>query len=92
MIFVAGKQIYAPFSRSIVLAPLILVLFIGCKSASLVENCSLKSIKLYHLSFSIVKEARCSFSGLRVEVLKLQSYIQDKLRSPSYYIVITTET
>ena len=35
-----------------------------------------------------IKEARGSFSGLRVEVLKLQSRIQDKLRSPSYYIII----
>ena len=31
------------------------------------------------------KEARSSFSGLRVEVLKLQSRIEDELRSPAYY-------
>ena len=37
-----------------------------------------------------LKEARGSFFGLRVEVLKLQSRIQDKLRSPSYYIIIST--
>ena len=36
------------------------------------------------------KEARGSFSGLKVEVLKLQSRVQDKLRSPSYYIIIST--
>ena len=36
------------------------------------------------------KEARGSFFGLRVEVLKLQSRIQDKPRSPSYYIIIST--
>ena len=33
------------------------------------------------------KEVRSSFSALRVEVLKLQSRIEDKLRSPSYYII-----
>ena len=37
-----------------------------------------------------VKEARSSFSGLGVEVLKLQSRIDDKLRSPSYYIIVST--
>ena len=37
-----------------------------------------------------IKEARGSFFGLRVEVLKLQSRIQDKLRSPLYYIIIST--
>ena len=37
-----------------------------------------------------LKEARGSFFGLRVEVLKLQSRIQDTLRSPSYYIIIST--
>ena len=37
-----------------------------------------------------IKEARGTFFGLRVEVLKLQSCIQDKLRSPSYYIIIST--
>ena len=37
-----------------------------------------------------IMEARGSFSGLRVEVLKLQSRVQDKLRSPSYYIIIST--
>ena len=37
-----------------------------------------------------IKEARSSFFGLRVEVLKLQSRIQDILRSPSYYIIIST--
>ena len=36
-----------------------------------------------------LKEARSSFSGLRVEVLKLQSRLQDKLLSPSYYIIIS---
>ena len=36
------------------------------------------------------KEARSSFSGLRVEVLKLQSRIEDELRSPAYYIIIST--
>ena len=44
----------------------------------------------YYEAMSSVKEARGSFSGLRVEVLKLQSPIQDKLRSPSYYIIIST--
>ena len=37
-----------------------------------------------------LKEARRSFSGLRAEVLKLQSRIEDKLRSPRYYIIIST--
>ena len=37
-----------------------------------------------------IKEAQGSFFWLRVEVLKLQSRIQDKLRSPSYYIIIST--
>ena len=35
------------------------------------------------------KEARSSFSGLRVEVLNIKSRIQDHLRSPSYYIIIS---
>ena len=39
---------------------------------------------------TFVKEARGSFFGLRVEVLKLQFCMQDKLRSPSYYIIIST--
>ena len=38
----------------------------------------------------LIKEARGSFFGLRVEVLKLQSRIQDTLRSPPYYIIIST--
>ena len=38
----------------------------------------------------VLKEARGSFFGLRVEVLKLQSRIQDKLRSPSHYFIIST--
>ena len=50
----------------------------------------------YHLSWVsglsniVVKEDRDSFFGLRVEVLKLQSRIKDTLRSPSYYIIIST--
>ena len=36
------------------------------------------------------KEARSSFSGLWVEFLKLQSCIEDKRRSPSYHIIIST--
>ena len=40
--------------------------------------------------FVLLKEAQGSFLGLRVEVLKLQFRIQDKLRSPSYYIIIST--
>ena len=38
----------------------------------------------------MIKEARGSFFGLKMDVLKLQSRIQDKLRSPSYYIIIST--
>ena len=41
------------------------------------------------MSFNF-KEARGSFFGIRVEVLKLQSRTQDKLRSPSHYIIIST--
>ena len=37
-----------------------------------------------------IKEDRGSFFGLRVEVLKLQPRIQEKVRSPSYYIIIST--
>ena len=37
-----------------------------------------------------LKEARGSFFGCGVEVLKLQSRIEDQLRSPSYYIMIST--
>ena len=36
-----------------------------------------------------IKEARGSFFGRGVEVLKLQSRIEDQLRSPSYYIMIS---
>ena len=39
--------------------------------------------ELWGCAFEI-KEARGSFFELRVDVLKLQSRIQDKLRSPSY--------
>ena len=42
------------------------------------------------MPFLSIKEARNSFSGLRLEVLKLQSRIEDKLRSLSYYIIIST--
>ena len=35
-----------------------------------------------------IKEARRTFPGLKVEVLKLQSRIEYKLRSPSYYIIM----
>ena len=38
----------------------------------------------------MIKKAHSSFFGLRVEVLKLQFRIQDKLRSPSYCIIIST--
>ena len=37
-----------------------------------------------------LKEARGSFFGRGVEVSKLQSRIEDELRSPSYYITIST--
>ena len=37
-----------------------------------------------------IKEAHGSFFGRRVEVLKLQSRIEDQPRSPSYYIMIST--
>ena len=43
-----------------------------------------------HQMKDCVKEARGSFFVLRVEVLKLQSRIQDKLRSPSHYFIIST--
>ena len=42
------------------------------------------------LMIAVVKEARSSFSGLRVDVLKLTSHIEDKLRFLSYYIIIST--
>ena len=42
------------------------------------------------LLFTQLKEVRSSFSSLSVKVLKLQSRIEDKLRSPSYYIIIST--
>ena len=48
------------------------------------ENLSLKE------EIAQFKEAQGSFFGLRVEVLKLQSCIQDKPLSPSYYIIIST--
>ena len=35
-----------------------------------------------------IKEARSTFPGLEVEVFKLQSRIEYKLRSPSYYIIM----
>ena len=38
----------------------------------------------------MIKEARGSFFGRAVEVLKLQSRIEDQLRSPSHYIIIST--
>ena len=38
----------------------------------------------------MIKEARGSFFGRGVEVLKLQSRIEDQFRSPSYYIIIST--
>ena len=37
-----------------------------------------------------LKEVRGSLFGRGVEVLKLQSRIEDQLRSPSYYIMILT--
>ena len=37
-----------------------------------------------------IKEAHGSFFGRGVEVLKLQSRIEDQPRSPSYYIMIST--
>ena len=45
--------------------------------------------RLYYI-LSRIKEARGSFFGRGVEVLKLQSRIEDQLRSPSYYIMIST--
>ena len=42
------------------------------------------------LMIAVFKEARSSFAGLRVDVLKLKSGIEDKLPFPSYYIVIST--
>ena len=44
----------------------------------------------YEERLKFLKEARGSFFGRGVEVLKLQSRIQDQLRSPSYYIIIST--
>ena len=51
-----------------------------------------EQLKVYMAEFFIclIKEARGSFFGRGVEVLKLQSRIEDQLRSPSYYIMIST--
>ena len=38
----------------------------------------------------MLKEARGRFFGRGVEVVKLQSPIGNQLRSPSYYIIIST--
>ena len=38
----------------------------------------------------MIQEARGSFFGRGVEVLKLQSRLEDQLQSPSHYIIIST--
>ena len=49
-----------------------------------------KCCKVMETSASRLKEARGSFFGRGMEVLKLQSRIEDQLQSPSYYIMIST--
>ena len=50
----------------------------------------MSNVQKCHVLTTAVKEARGSFFGHGVEVLKLQSHIEDQLRSPLYYIMIST--
>ena len=69
-------------------------MFVTSKHVLQIKKCrNLLKITICFLlsrSFGYYKEARGSFFGRGVEVLKLQSRIEDQLRSPSYYIMIST--